>query len=627
MIVVSISNLTKTFPSLNLFENVSATIKAGDKIGLIGPNGSGKTTLLEMIAGLIEPDAGSLGRAKECRHKYLPQAYSPDPDHGTDTQVRVFDRIKSGFDWLNSLQREIDILATKIAIGEASSGEKNRYGEAVQAFEFHGGYRMEVDIEKVAAGLGFAESDLDKTLAMLSGGERNRSELARILIAQPDLLLLDEPTNHLDISGIEFLESFIMSSPAAAIIVSHDRRFLDRTVARIWEIRARGIRTFPGNYTAFIQTRQKQDELDLKAFIHQQDFIRKTEDFIQKNIAGQKTKQAQSRRKMLAKLKRLEKPPADGKSLSLNFSDAARTERIVCQFENVRFGYDSRLLLDKASFTIERGDRVGLLGKNGSGKTTILELLQGNLMPDAGEITIGQKAEIGYFRQTRTDFNPDDKVIDVIWRFMPELTEGRIRNYLGSFLFSGDDVFRPVKTFSGGQKSRLALAALIAARPNFLILDEPTNHLDIPSCEALENALINYSGTMLVVSHDRFFLDNVTDKILHLDRAEITTYPGGYSYFESRIKLSDISLTPASKASRPAVAKTRSRRTNPIIINKLRDEIEGLETELGQVYDAIEADENMSDWSRLQELYDAKTNLEGRLLTMYEKLDSLTADD
>ena len=627
MIVASIANLTKTYPSLNLLKNVSAAIMAGDKIGLIGPNGSGKTTLLEIIAGLIEPDAGSVDRAKDTRFKYLPQAHSPDDKRRTDSDGTVFSFIRSGFDWLVSLQQEIDGLVKKIESGQASSSERNRYGEAVQAFEFHGGYRMEADIEKVAAGLGFVGSDLDKTLSTLSGGERNRAELARLLIAQPDLLLLDEPTNHLDISGIEFLESFLNSSPAAAIIVSHDRRFLDRTIGKIWEIRACGIRIFPGNYTAYIQEKQKQDELDLKAYIHQQDFIRKTEDFIQKNIAGQKTRQAQSRRKMLARLKRLQKPRADGRSMKLNFNDPSRSERIICKFDKVRFGYDGQLLLESASFTIERGDRVGLLGKNGSGKTTVLELLQGNLKPQAGEITLGKKAEIGYFRQTRSDLNPEDKVIDVIWRILPDLTEGQIRNYLGGFLFSGDDVLRPVGSFSGGQKSRLALAALIAGRPNFLILDEPTNHLDIPSCETLENALVNYSGTLLIVSHDRFFLDIVTDKILHLKKSKITTYIGGYSYFESKIRGGDDQVPRVPQSGRPARSKVGNKRTNPLIINKLKDEIEDLEAELGRIYDDIEANENISDWSRLKNLYENKNELEEKLLILYEKLDDLTADD
>ena len=559
----------------------------------------------------------------------MPQSISDSFDGISSAGLNIFDFIKSGLAILDLLKVEIAELEQKMAQGEVSDANKTRYSEALHTFQMLGGYSLESRVEKVAAGLGFPKEMLETPVDVLSGGERNRASLARILVAKPDLMLLDEPSNHLDIEGIEFLENYISSSNAAAIIVSHDRRFLDRTVSKIWEIYAGNIKVYKGNYSNYLDTKLKSEEQEIKAYQLQQEFIRRTEKFIQKNIAGQKTRQAQSRRKVLARIKRKEKPHGADRSIGIRFTDIVRSDRIVCKFDSIKFSYDTKSILQKTDLTIERGDRIGLLGKNGSGKTTILELLLQNLQPDDGEITLGKKINTGYYCQTRTEFAPNDRVIEIVARILPEHTEGKLRDFLGGFLFRGEDVFRTVGTFSGGQQSRLALAVLMARNPNFLVLDEPTNHLDIPSREALEDALEDYSGTLLAVSHDRYFLDSVVDKIFVLENGAINTYLGDYSYYESKKRELTLQVeTKEKKAGKPKPTfKPKSKRVNPLIVKKVKAEIAVMETKLESIYDKLESAEYASDWTALKSLQDEKEELEQELLILYEKLDNLTGDD
>lgn len=627
MIIASVSNISKSYPSITLLYDVSLAIKKGEKIGFVGANGTGKTTLLEIIYGAIEADSGTIDKVKDLKIAYLHQSPSVALRTQGHTDITVFDFIKAGHSEIVSLKREITELEQKISSGRATQTEKNRYSKALESFENLGGYGIEANSEKIAAGVGLEKRLLDRPVIKLSNGQINRTTLARLLIAEPDLMLLDEPTNHLDIEGIEFLEDYLSTCPAAAIIVSHDRRFLDRTAEKIWEIHPPRVKVYPGNYSAYLERKRKQDEQALKAYIRQQEFIARTEFFIRKYIAGQKTKQAKSRRKMLEKLERMEKPPGAEKGIRLKFSDISRSDRIICRFDEVDFGYEQKPLLRQLSFTIERGDKVGFLGKNGSGKTTTLELIMGNLRPDSGQLLRGKKINIGYFCQSGPRFDPDDRIIDVIESVLPDYSEGNLRDFLAKFLFTGEDVFRVVKTFSGGQLSRLVLATLMATKPNFLILDEPTNHLDIPSREALENALEDYTGTLLVVSHDRFFLDTVVNKIFLLEDGGITTYLGNYSYLESeRQEISEI-VKPVKRSGEKLIQKPKSKRVNPLIIKKIKDEIKSLERDLIKIEGNLKSDKYKSDWEKLHMLQDEKKEIENRLLLLYEQLENFSAKE
>ena len=623
MIIASVSNISKSYPSIPVLDNVSLAIKKGEKIGLVGANGTGKTTLLEIINGIIEADSGTIDKAKNLRIGYIPQLPSVTFKSPGYANITLLDFIKAGHGEILSLEKEIIELEQKLSSGQAMQNEKNRYSRALELYENLGGYGIKAKSEKIAAGVGFTKELLDTPVKKLSDGQKNRAGIARLLVADVELMLLDEPTNHLDIEGIEFLEDYLNTSPEAAVIVSHDRRFLDRTTEKIWEIHPPKVKVYSGNYSAYLEMKRKHNEQALKAYIRQQEFIVRTESFVRKYIAGQRTKQAKSRRKMLEKMERLKKPIGAEKSIGLRFSDISRSDRIICRFDEVDFGYEHTPLLRKLNFTIERGDKIGLLGKNGSGKTTILELIVGNLRPVNGHLLRGKKIDVGYFRQSALQFDANDRVIDVIKRVLPDYSEGNLRDFLARFLFVGEDVFRAVKTFSGGQLSRLTLATLMAAKPNFLILDEPTNHLDIPSREALESALEDYIGTLLVVSHDRFFLDTVINKTLLLENGSITTYLGNYSYLESKKQEMLQPEEPAKYPGKRSKRKPKRKRVNPLVTKEIKDRIETLEQDLVRIEDSLKSDRYVSDWEKLQALQDEKTELEHQLLLLYEKLDKI----
>ena len=621
MIILSLASVTKTYPSMVVLDSVNLALKQGEKVGLVGPNGVGKTTLLEIINGLTPIDSGSVDRLKHLKIAYLPQI--PQIPIG----LTLDDYLRQGISHLLALEKEAAAFESKIADGTAGKSEIERYSATLELFRHHGGYTAESQIARVATGLGLTKEMFDMLMANLSGGQQNRAALARLLISEPELLLLDEPTNHLDIEGIEFLEQFLLESVAAAVIVSHDRRFLDKVTTRIWDIRKAKVKSFNGNFSDYLKYRQKDDELSLRAYHRQREFIAKTEAFIRKNIAGQKTNQAKSRRKMLTRIERLDKPPAAERKIGLAFSETSRSDRIVCYLENAAFNYDEKLILKDVNLTIERGEKVGLLGKNGTGKTTLLELAIGNLKPQSGRVVMGKNIKLGYFRQHRDEFADYQTPLDILRAALPELSEGKLRDVLGGFLFQGEDIFRRIGTFSGGQKSRLALALLMSSKPNFLVLDEPTNHLDIPSLEVLENALYEFDGTLLVVSHDRYFLDGLTERTLVLENGSVISYPGNYSYYKAKIKES-IELPSAPKrAEKKTFTKKKNSRTNPLLVKKVEDEIAAAERQLEQTEQALADENSASDWQKLHDLQQTKAKLEEQILLLYDKLNQLTGDE
>ncbi len=459
----------------------------------------------------------------------------------------------------------------------------------------------------------------------LSGGMKNRAALAKLLIGKPDLLLLDEPTNHLDIEGFEFLESFLNSFEGGVIYVSHDRAFIRNTATSVWELVDGRIITYPGNYEGYLAEREKRMTSMLKNYEAQKEFIARTEDYIRRNIAGQKTKQAQSRRRMLARLERLDKPPSAADTASLSFKGAGRSSRIVVKCETSSFSYDDSPLLKDLDFVIERGEHVGLFGTNGSGKTTLLKLIMGNLEPGSGALELGRKLTIGYYDQESADLDQEAAPISVIREIRPEWTEPQARSYLGGFLFRGDDVWRKVETFSGGEQSRLMLARIIASEPNFLVLDEPTNHLDIQSRESLEESLAEYEGTVLCVTHDREFLDGFAEKIFVLENGGLSVYPGNYSYYKEKKQFLDKIAAGAEKSPEKRIIQSRrtTRNVNPQIIAGVEKEIEALEKTISDLETVMVKLETSPDWQKIWDMVEQRNELYARLEKLYDKLEKL----
>jgi ATP-binding cassette, subfamily F, member 3 len=620
MILASFSAVDKAYPSRNVLNGAAGAIKNGDRIALLGINGCGKTTLLEILAGRIDPDMGTVEIPNAVRRGYLAQTIEVNGDEV------LLDYVLSGLEHLLAIKRRLEEIHEHLPHDSGNKTLLSEMGSLQKIFESSGGYDLESRAADVLRGLGFKDSEFGMKVIELSGGQRNRAALARTLIAAPELFLLDEPTNHLDISGLEFLESYMRTFSGGILYVSHDRAFIQKTATAIWELTLGRIASYPGNYENYIVERQKRLETMSKTYEAQRDFILKTEDFIRRNIYGQKTRQAQSRRKMLAKLDRLERPPGASDVAHIRFSGADRSARIVVQCQNASFGYNSTPILHDLDFEIERGDRIGLVGPNGSGKTTLINLITGKLVPQIGRLELGKKLSIGYYDQLTENLNPDSTPLATLWEIKPEYNEGQVRAYLARFLFRGDDVFRTIDSFSGGEQSRLALARLIATAPNFLVLDEPTNHLDIPSREALELALAEYDGTILCVSHDRYFLDHFAEKIFALENGAVKIYLGDFSEYREKVQAAQETAKPQvvkSQAQQETPARPREKRINPIIIQKLDSDIASIEEKIVETESTLTASETSTDWQRLAGLLNERDQLYDELERLYQKKNKL----
>jgi len=620
MILASFSSLYKDYSGNQALGGASGAIKNGDRIALLGINGSGKTTLLEILAGQLEYDSGMVEIPNAVIKSYLPQIIEVG---GSDT---LLDYAIGGMHTLLEIRNRLEEVHHLLSQCPEDPFLLRELGNLQRVFEGAEGYNIESRAAEVLRGLGFRDSDLMMKVIELSGGQRNRAALARALVSTPDLLLLDEPTNHLDISGLEYLENHMKSFAGGILYVSHDRAFIQQTATSIWEMVNGRIIPYPGNYDSYIVEREKLLEIMNKTYVAQQEFIAKTQDFIRRNIAGQKTRQAQSRRKMLSKLERVERPPSASDTAAIRFSGAERSTRIVVQSRQAEFAYDSAPILRDLNFEIERGDRIGLVGPNGSGKTTLIHLITGRLSPAHGRIELGKRLTIGYYDQLTENLNPESTPLATIWEIRPELNEGQIRSYLGKFLFRGEDVFRRNDTFSGGEQSRLALARLIATSPNFLVLDEPTNHLDIQSREALEDALAEFDGTILCVSHDRYFLDNFAEKIFALENGTVRVNLGDFTDYRERLQAENEPPKSGPSKAEPRVdrPKGHERRVNPLRIQKLDDEISRVERDIVVIEENIKSDETSVDWQKLSKLLNERDQLYDRLEQLYVRRKELT---
>lgn len=623
MILIGFSGINKSYSSRAVLKNVSGVIKDGDRIAFLGANGTGKTTLLEILAGRINSDSGNIEKPNAVRRQYLPQEIKIESG-GT-----LFEYAMSGLSELMDMRAAIEDAHDKLTLTKDDPGLLSELGGLQEKFEAAGGYEMETKTRLILTGVGFKPEEFDMEMKSLSGGQRNRAALARILISGPDLLLLDEPTNHLDISGLEFLEDYLKSYEGGVIFVSHDRTFIQNTATLVWEISAGKLDVYQGSYDFYLAERERRFIAGLKEYEAQREFIKRTEDFISRNIAGQKTKQAQSRRRMLARLERVEKPSSEKTISRLDFGKTARSTRTVVRCTGLSFSYNDMPFLRDIEFEIERGEKVGLFGPNGSGKTTVLKLITGRINPDEGSLEIGGKTSIGYYDQLAEDLDHTSSPLETIRNAMPEWIESQIRGFLGRFLFSGEDVLRPIKSFSGGERSRLAIARIIVKEPNFLVLDEPTNHLDIRSRETLENALTNYGGAVFCVSHDRYFLDSFAEKIFAIENGTVKIYYGNYSdYREKKEKEADRVKSEKTKTVSGKSAKPEKvRRVNPQILNKIEMKIAVLENEISGLENDIAGLEGSSDWQKLTAMLELRDEYYQKLESLHRELDDLKRGD
>lgn len=550
MTILRATNLTKAFGSETVFANLRFELNRGDRIGLIGANGAGKSTLMRCLLGLEELDDGRVNIAEGATVGYVEQ----DADYEGGTLISL---LASAWEDVINLQAELAVLEQAVAKecdGAAQQNLMNRYGQVREKFERGGGYEYESLIRRVASGLGFTADDLERPVSAFSGGQKTRISLAKALARKPDFLFLDEPTNHLDIAMVEWLEEYLAAYPGGLLIISHDRYFLDRVATGIMELEAHQLTEYKGNYSRYLVQKSERVAAQTAAYEKQQEYITKTEAYIDRFRAGIKSKQARGRQSQLNRLERLAAPVRQD-SLAFAFADAEECAERVAELDKVAFSYGDRQVFAGLSLLVRRGEGVALIGPNGAGKTTLLKLLTGDLTAQSGRVKLGSRVKIGYFSQEHENLTCDKSVLAEIM-FTFGLGEERARTLLGSFLFTGDDVFKTIACLSGGEKARLALLKLMMTGANFLILDEPTNHLDIPAKEAVEEAILAFPGTFLTVSHDRYFLDKVTDRVVELAGGQLTTYVGNYSYYREK-KLT----AKAAEQAKPAAAPVRTEET------------------------------------------------------------------
>ncbi|HKP85396.1 MAG TPA: ABC-F family ATP-binding cassette domain-containing protein [Blastocatellia bacterium] len=612
-----LEGVRKSYGAQEVLRGVTFQINPSERVGLVGRNGAGKTTIFRLLTGREEADQGDVVLLRGLRVGLLEQ----QPAFDGDKTVR--DEALSVFRELRAMESEMTRLEHLMAeaTGESLDEAMHDYSDLRHRHEMEGGFTYTARAEAVLVGLGFKNDEMSQPADQLSGGQKARLALAKLLLAEPDVLLLDEPTNHLDVNAVEWLEDFLSEYKSAFVIISHDRFLLDRTATKIIEIDAGGATTYPGNYTAYVKQREERRLSQLREYEQQQEMIARTEEFIRRNIAGQKTKQAKSRRKMLEKIERVESV-RDERAGNFKLQGVARAGDNVLAVSDMGVGYGAKALARGISFLLRRGERLGIIGPNGSGKTTFLKTINGELEPVEGGLTWGANVNAEYFDQELSSLDLSLVVVEELATVAPRATPNELRSFLAKFLFTGDDIFKPVAALSGGERSRLALAKIIYSRANVLMLDEPTNHLDIPSREALEQALAEYPGTIITVSHDRYFLDKLATEILHFENGATTYHTGSYSdfYAEHHRKQTlsegrEPKQRPASKPDKPRAkspAKPRSR-----AVAEIEREIHLLEREMAELSEKLSNPE--ADWGpdRYSEIGNRQEQISSQLDKLY----------
>ena len=631
-----LSDIQKSYSGNEVLRGVSFQINPNEKVGLVGRNGAGKTTVFRLITGEEAADEGDIIKINNLKIGLLAQHVDFSSDETVHTAAL------SAFQELHDIEAEMRRLELRMA-EDASEEVLDKYAELQTEFEHQDGFTYTARAEAILLGLGFNKETWQIETKNLSGGQKNRLGMARLLLSNADILLLDEPTNHLDVSAVEWLENFLQTYDKSYVIISHDRYFLDRTARRIIEIENGKAVTYKGNYSEFLVEREERREQQQREFENQQAFIAKTQDFIRRNLAGQKTKLAKSRRNMLERLDKLESASVDRASGNFKLKNVERAGQNVLLVEELAIGYEQKVLARKINFTLERGECLGIIGGNGTGKTTFLKTILGNIRELSGKIIWGAKTDIGYYSQNLEDLDDRNEVINELRSVAPLAENGALRSFLARFLFVGEDVFNLVKNLSGGEKGRLALAKLIYSNKNVLVLDEPTNHLDIPSREALESALDAYPGTILTVSHDRFFLDKVATQIFSFeDDGRIEVYDGNYSEFhdwkerkakgtgeKDKSKPAGEELRIEAEAAKPKTQSNLSK--NQILkiegrIKEIEKEISQREDEMARLTLRMSLPEITSDHAKLAEVSKQFEQAEKKVQALYEEWDRLSAE-
>lgn len=539
MIVLSCKNISKYYGIEPILKNISFNVNEGEKIGLIGPNGAGKSTLFKIITNQLDHDDGELFIDKSKNLGYLSQNLSLNADN------TIYEETLTVFKELINMETRLKKLTEKL--NEPYDASKEDYHNKIiqdyttltEVYENRGGYVYKAEISRVLKGLGFLENDFDKPIAILSGGQKTRVALCKLLLRKPEILLLDEPTNHLDLDAIEWLEGYLKEVKGTIVLISHDRYFLDAITDKTIEIVDGNAYVYNGNYTAFLDLKEKNMEVMQKAYDLQQAEIKRQEEIIAKYKSFNREKSiraAESRQKALDKIDRIDAPPKEAKASRIRFETQIKSGNDVLHIENMQKSFGEKMLFHDLNIDIKREEKIALIGENGRGKTTLFRIIMDKLEADEGVKVLGKNVFVGYYDQEQSNLNPNKAIIDEVWDDFPDMTTTEIRTALAAFLFTGDDVFKQISTLSGGEKCRINLLKLMLSKSNFLLLDEPTNHLDIVSREALEDAILGYDGTILLISHDRYFLNKIINKIYELNEDGVKEYLGNYTYFVDKKK-------------------------------------------------------------------------------------------
>ena len=608
MIILQANKIERSFAGEVLFDNINLQVDERDRIALVGKNGAGKSTLLKILVGEEEPTSGEINKKKDISLSYLAQ------DSRFESENTIYDEMLHVFDDLRRTEKQLRQM--ELEMGEKSGDDLDKlmsdYDRLSENFRQAGGFTYEADIRAILNGFKFDESMWQMKIAELSGGQNTRLALAKMLLEKPNLLVLDEPTNHLDIETIAWLENYLVNYSGALIIVSHDRYFLDKVATITLDLTKHSLDRYVGNYSRFVDLKEQKLATEAKNYEKQQKEIAALEDFVNRNLVrASTTKRAQSRRKQLEKMERLDKPEAGKKSANMTFQSEKTSGNVVLTVENAAIGYDGEILSEPINLDLRKMNAVAIVGPNGIGKSTFIKSIVDQIPFIKGEKRFGANVEVGYYDQTQSKLTPSNTVLDELWNDFKLTPEVEIRNRLGAFLFSGDDVKKSVGMLSGGEKARLLLAKLSMENNNFLILDEPTNHLDIDSKEVLENALIDFDGTLLFVSHDRYFINRVATHVLELSEKGSTLYLGDYDYYVE--KKAEVEMTQAEETSTNNQAKESSpvndyqaQKESQKEVRKLMRQIESLEAEIEELESQSQAiSEKMletNDASKLMEL-------------------------